>query len=112
MSDTLRRSVRAFDVCTRFGGEEFAILMPGTEPAEALALAERLRRNLEHQPVVLDDTTVTVTVSIGIAELRRDDRLPEAALRRADRALYRAKDAGRNRIELEAGPAEPVAGGQ
>jgi diguanylate cyclase (GGDEF)-like protein len=111
-ADLVRAELRKVDVPGRLGGEEFAILMPGTEPAEALALAERLRRNLEHQPVVLDDTTVTVTVSIGIAELRRDDRLPEAALRRADRALYRAKDAGRNRIELEAGPAEPVAGGQ
>ena len=50
MSDTLRRSVRAFDVCTRFGGEEFAILMPGSSAASALQSAERIRQRVERYP--------------------------------------------------------------
>ena len=73
MSDTLRRSVRAFDVCTRFGGEEFAILMPGSSAASALQSAERIRQRIEgyHVRPALIPPTMHPTISIGVAVLQR-----------------------------------------
>lgn len=103
VSDTLRRSVRAFDVCTRYGGEEFAILMPGSNPTSALQSAERIRHRIERyrfEPlqVAADDHP---TISIGVAVLD-GDHSPHDLIARADRALYAAKAAGRNCVRLSA----------
>jgi diguanylate cyclase (GGDEF)-like protein len=101
MSDTLRRSVRAFDVCTRFGGEEFAILMPGSTAASALQSAERIRQRIEHYRFdpLLVPSEKHPTISVGVAVLTGESTAPDL-IARADRALYAAKAAGKNCVRL------------
>src|SRR5206468_2814887 len=98
VGDILRRSVRVFDVCARFGGEEFVIIMPGSSSENAMRIAERIRERIEHyRPAdgVLAVTRVTVSVGLAVS-------LPESTvgqlLERADQALYEAKRAGKNCI--------------
>ncbi|MDR3213297.1 MAG: diguanylate cyclase [Azoarcus sp.] len=97
---TVHQTVRRSDAIGRLGGEEFAILLPGDGIHGARELAERLRRTFEANPARIGNLIIPVTVSIGITELQADDMGSEAPLRRADEALYAAKAAGRNRIEL------------
>lgn len=95
--------IRNHDILSRYGGEEFCLLLPETDQAGALILAERLRQSLGASPIPVNETTtIQVTASIGLVcaapapQLYKLDDL----LSRADRALYRAKHAGRNRVEL------------
>lgn len=100
----LRRRVRASDVAARTGGEEFALVLPSTSHAGAMELAETLRHELESLRIACPEaTSIGVTASFGVASAR-GEVLAEAAdaeelLRTADRALYRAKRQGRNRVE-------------
>ena len=101
VSDTLRRSVRAFDVCTRFGGEEFAILMPGSSAASALQSAERIRQRIaEYQfdPVLIPGH-LHPTISVGVAVLKPENTAQDL-ISRADRALYVAKGEGKNCVRM------------
>ena len=93
----LMEHLRAYDKVFRYGGEEFLICLPCMDAAASLAIVERLREELGRKTIVLaDGRSVQVTASFGVAEL--DPNLPvEATLDRADRALYAAKGAGRNR---------------
>lgn len=96
----LSGSVRSCDVVCRVGGEEFAVLCPGSRGEEAHRVAERVRRALEETPLWLHDgQEVLVTGSLGIA-VREPDGGTEDLVRQADMALYRAKAAGRNRVEV------------
>ncbi|HVE86508.1 MAG TPA: GGDEF domain-containing protein [Myxococcales bacterium] len=94
----LAGSVRSCDVACRVGGEEFAVLCPGAREEEALRIAERIRRALERTPLVVKGGEVSITGSLGVA-LREPDGGTEDLVREADLALYRAKAAGRNRVE-------------
>lgn len=94
----LGRWLRRSDLACRWGGEEFLLILSGTRLIGATALAERLRRMVEEQ-VMLPDGSGCVTVSLGCAELLPGEEDLDAALSRADMALYRAKAAGRNRVE-------------
>jgi diguanylate cyclase (GGDEF)-like protein len=94
---------RKIDVVGRMGGEEFAMLLPGTTLAAAAVFAERLRQRVARSVLQLDDgMALHVTVSIGIAVMGGQQCGGDAALIRADQALYRAKHGGRNRVELQA----------
>jgi len=97
----MQRELRKIDTGGRVGGEEFAILLPGAAVDEARVFAERLRSKVEHKPLVQDGQTIPITVSIGITTMKPTDSGADAALIRADEALYRAKDHGRNRVEVE-----------
>lgn len=90
--------LREVDLFGRVGGEEFAVVLPETDQANAERLAERLRIMLSQSPVALDDRTLNFTVSIGLAHMHEDDQDLESILQRADTALYAAKRAGRNRV--------------
>jgi diguanylate cyclase (GGDEF)-like protein len=94
--------VRSIDTAGRLGGEEFAVILTGATEAAALEFAERLRRKIASTPTHHEGHAVTVTASIGIAAMTLRDAAAETALARADTAMYRAKAAGRNRIELVA----------
>ncbi|HEX5388317.1 MAG TPA: diguanylate cyclase [Burkholderiaceae bacterium] len=100
LSHSLGDALRETDVPARLGGEEFAVLMPTTALAQALAVAERLRDALAHTPVAIgDEEQIHFTVSIGVTAWQPDDADIDATLHRADEALYRAKHGGRNRVE-------------
>ncbi len=92
--------LRRNDVLGRIGGEEFAIVLPESDRGAAAAAAERLRAALASQTIPLGSAAVTLTVSAGCAELSADDADFEALLKRADLALYAAKRAGRNCVEV------------
>ncbi|MGZ5000651.1 MAG: CHASE domain-containing protein [Methylomonas sp.] len=94
---------RKIDVVGRVGGEEFAIILPDTELAEARFFAERLRKTVEDRPLQHEADRIEITVSIGIALLSATSKSPDKVLREADRALYEAKDTGRNRVVLSQG---------
>jgi diguanylate cyclase (GGDEF)-like protein len=96
----MRTAVRPTDLLARYGGEEFTVLLPGAALANARDVAERLRAAVSAAPIVYVDGSPlpSVTVSIGAAQMG-DAATPAALLELADRALYRAKNAGRNRVE-------------
>ena len=93
------RSLRANDLFARLGGEEFAALLPTTDLDGAVALAERLRRQIEQLKVNTAHGQLTLTISLGVSVLRDGDRSFSDLLYRADKALYAAKSGGRNRVE-------------
>ena len=90
--------LRAPDVLGRAGGEEFLVLLPDTDAAGAGALAERMRERVARLHPVLDGEAQAITISIGVAARLPQDRHADALIHRADRALYAAKRAGRNRV--------------
>lgn len=104
-ADALPGSIRKHDVVGRYGGEEFALLMPQTGKVTAVRVAERVRRELEAQGVAVDGKRIEVTVSAGIASYGIDGLDWDALLTAADNALYEAKHAGRNRICAAKAPA-------
>jgi diguanylate cyclase (GGDEF)-like protein len=89
-------------MCGRLGGEEFAVLLAGAAPVAAREFADRLRRKIAENSIQYEGREITVTVSIGVAALRATDDNADAALLRADQALYKAKEAGRDRVEIVA----------
>lgn len=103
------QALRKVDVPGRVGGEEFAILLPGTDLAAAGVFAERLRRRVAESSLTIDGgIVITITVSIGMAAMAGTDADCDAVLARADEALYRAKRGGRNRIEQNDGGSDGV----
>jgi len=102
-ADRLRGIIRGGDLLCRLGGEEFVIVMPNVELGAAARIAERARQAIEQEPFVIDagGRAIPVTTSIGVAERGPDDDT-STLYRRADRALYRAKSEGRNRVSADA----------
>jgi diguanylate cyclase (GGDEF)-like protein len=103
IADELREVTRGGDVLGRFGGEEFAIVMPETDIAEAQRACERLRSAIAERSVRLPDgSKVAVTISTGVAHLAGRSEMPAQFIARADAALYTAKADGRNLVRLAA----------
>jgi diguanylate cyclase (GGDEF)-like protein len=105
VSRRLKECVRPYDTVGRYGGEEFLIIASAANTKGTLALAERIRSVLESKPVVTHAGEVRITASLGAAistDARGGD--PQTLLRLADKALYRAKELGRNRTELAGSP--------
>jgi len=93
--------LRANTVVGRIGGEEFCILLPGVEIEDAKNIAERLRKIIENREIKLEDGTVLkVTASFGVTQVKMGDTL-KTILERADKALYKAKKTGKNKVEIE-----------
>ena len=103
-ADTLKQGRRAVDVIARVGGEEFALVLPGTGLSEAMAIAEELCRRVESTPLLVDDKHLPMTASFGVATISGNDTCLTDVIVRADRALYRSKREGRNRVGRESRP--------
>jgi diguanylate cyclase (GGDEF)-like protein len=96
----LRRELREQDFIGRYGGEEFVVALPACEHIRACEVAERLRQQLQSQAIATGATGAVLTVSIGVATLRARETA-DSLVARADRAMYAAKSAGRNRVTSE-----------
>lgn len=101
----IRKNLRKVDMAGRLGGEEFAVILPGASPEAATIQAERLRLEIRSASFVTDKAVIPVTVSIGVTSIMASDDAPDAVLGRVDRALYMAKENGRDRVEM----AQPAA---
>ncbi|WP_417515741.1 GGDEF domain-containing protein [Marinobacter sp.] len=99
----LSSHMRAQDVLCRWGGEEILILLPETDLAGAMHVAEKVRRSLADEPMLAGEHSIPQTISLGVTSCHGDDDI-ENAIKRADDALYKAKDGGRNRTEAIAPP--------
>ena len=96
----LRANLRHNDLAARIGGEEFVVLLPETQLEDAAQHAERLRKTIAGLRIPVAQSTLSVTVSIGVAALDTGELSPEPMLMRADSGLYRAKQDGRNRVQV------------
>ncbi len=94
----IRGNLRSYDLIGRIGGEEFLVLSPATGLDDALILAERVRESVNANEVIEDGKSVSVTISIGLTISQSAEATHEKLLNRADSALYRAKEGGRNRV--------------
>ncbi|MBV4521688.1 diguanylate cyclase [Pseudomonas sp. SWRI74] len=99
IATVLRKRLRGSDFIARFGGEEFVLLLPSTVPAAGMKLLEHLRASIEACPFHFKGERVTITISMGLTAFKPGEH-SDLVLKRADQALYRAKNAGRNRVEL------------
>ncbi len=99
--DCIKSHLRQYDHLYRYGGEEFLVYLPQTDATGAQAFAERLREAIEQLKIEVEDTTVLrVTGSFGVTVLTEQDDI-EMAIERADEAMYKAKEAGRNRVHCD-----------
>jgi diguanylate cyclase (GGDEF)-like protein len=96
LAHAIQRELRASDVPARYGGDEFIVLLPETPAQGALEVAERIRKVISATPLALEDKTVACSVSIGLACFPEDGRTLDTLAARADRALYQAKQTGRD----------------
>lgn len=92
--------LRPKDIFARYGGEEFVLLLGQTTAKAACDIGERIRQAIENHPFIFEGKRISVTTSMGIAELRAETESTQSLLKAADKALYAAKSGGRNRIEL------------
>jgi diguanylate cyclase (GGDEF)-like protein len=107
VADILRSHMRSGDIAARLSGDEFAVLLPDTDRADARMVAERIRESVQGQevqvpssPGAAEKTPIRIRISIGIAEAPAQGENVEALVYTADRALHQAKELGRNRVEL------------
>jgi len=102
ISNIMLRLIRNCDIATRYGGEEFTIILPETGVKGAKVLAQRLRRGIEQEKITTKGESISVTVSIGLAgtDLTQRGLSAETLIEQSDQALYQAKQNGRNRVEV------------
>ncbi len=99
LAELLKRNLRKYDTAYRYGGEELVVILPDTSLVQALKLGERIRKKVEsHRFRGEDGKRIKVTVSAGVTELAEDISTPAELIDRADRALYQAKESGRNQV--------------
>lgn len=97
-ADLIKKNAREIDLIGRYGGEEFCIIMPNATEAEALILAERIRHKFESSPIIFNDEKINCTVSIGLCDSSSIKANFNTMFSAADKSLYAAKNAGRNKI--------------
>ena len=112
VAERLRSVMRRDDLIARWGGEEFLVVVDRTDDAQAVLVAERVRAAVAGQPILLGGTSIAVTASIGVSVGTAGEVQIDAAVARADAALYAAKNGGRNQVRLELPPVpHPAAAG-
>lgn len=99
-AEALSSCIRESDTLGRYGGEEFAVILPQTKLKGAIILAERLRASVEKRAFNYRDEIIPVSISVGVAELQPDTPTYERLINEADIALYQSKEAGRNRVTI------------
>lgn len=104
VAKTIKKELREEDIASRYGGEEFVFLLPHTNIEEAQIVAQRLRKAIEKKKINIEEykientKEISVTISIGVSKFNKTDKTPEALYKKADTALYKAKEGGRNRV--------------
>jgi diguanylate cyclase (GGDEF)-like protein len=98
MADVTRNALRQVDIFGRFGGEEFVVFLPETPLPDAVTVADRIREAIASVSVAMDDAAIRMTVSIGVATYQTEEPNLDTLLMRADKALYEAKQRGRDRV--------------
>jgi diguanylate cyclase (GGDEF)-like protein len=99
LAGILKKFTRESDVVARFGGEEFVILLPNTDIAGAKIIADKIRLRVEGNQLQINGASINYTISIGVSQFNETiDTLVDTILDRADKALYEAKNAGRNKV--------------
>lgn len=98
VANSISEIARASDICARIGGEEFAIILPQTNLKNVISLAKRLKNEISNICIKTEDGDVSFTASFGIASFNKTSKTVESVLSHADKALYQAKDDGRNQI--------------
>ena len=106
IAKTIKKELREEDIASRYGGEEFIFLLPHTKLDEAIIVAERLRKQVEKKKInieeynIKDVKEISVTISIGVSEYNKNDKDPHILYQKADEALYKAKETGRNKVVI------------
>lgn len=105
VAKTIKKELREYDIPSRYGGEEFAILLPNTPINEAYKVAERLRKKVEKKKINIEEykienvSEISVTISVGVTQFdEKTMKTPEELYQQADKGLYQAKESGRNRV--------------
>ncbi len=99
LADLLQKTIRKLDIPCRYGGEEFAVILPDTTLSACLPVAERIRQGIADTPLNIDGQLLSITVSLGIATYTGDiEKSVEELVEQADHYLYQAKKNGRNRV--------------
>jgi diguanylate cyclase (GGDEF)-like protein len=97
----LRKALQKNDLAGRIGGEEFAAVLPDADLAAAIRFAQRIQQDIMETALLEGEQRIVLTVSVGIALMHATDACADMSLSRSDKALYRAKTGGRNRIECD-----------
>ena len=108
VSDDIRKAVRQSDTAARWGGDEFLLLLPGTNSKIAMDLAERISKNVGKRRYVYENHTLAVTLTIGVAVIKNGDTT-DGIIKNADTGMYQGKRVGRNRVVLFDKPIMPLA---
>jgi diguanylate cyclase (GGDEF)-like protein len=98
VSEVIMSGVRRIDTAARYGGDEFVVLLPETDPTGAYVLAEKIRFGVEALDVDLPDTSISPSLSIGVVAYPEDGQTPDELMISADGAMYASKRAGKNRV--------------
>ena len=98
VAKSLQEATREIDFISRFGGEEFAIILPETDKAGAIMLAERIRSKISLESIKVFDEILDITVSMGVASFPQNTVHPDVLMETADKAMYKAKQSGRNHV--------------
>ena len=99
VGDVCKKELRNIDICGRLGGEEFVIALPETDLEKAIFVSNRLRKAFKQIRVPAEDELVSVTSSFGVTSIHCNEKDINEVINRADRALYKAKESGRDRVE-------------
>ncbi len=100
LANRLDENLRKIDILSRYGGEEFVILLPETDEKNALMVAQRLRNSVEEEPFTPNDLNIAITVSLGVSLIEGNHTSLDTLIEQADTAMYQSKSAGRNRVTI------------